>query len=150
MRIGTVVTLLLVLLAIDILLTVFVPDFFADYIFFSIFIIFALIVSVVNCQDKATAAKNTLIPLLIIAVIYFIYGWLLPSLYKVYYNNLSTYSAIFLIIYGYPAVDAILYSLTLFLGNKMDSWIKEFFSTIHFLLLGYGVGMILLVGYTEV
>lgn len=102
----------------------------------------------VNCNDKATAAKNTLIPLLIIAGIYFIYGWLLPTLYKLYYDNLSVYSAVFLMIYGYPVFDVLLYSLTLILGNKIDNWIKEFFSTIHFLLLGYGVGMILLVGYT--
>jgi hypothetical protein len=112
--------------------------------------VLALVVSIVNCQDKEAAAKNTLIPLLIIATIYFIYGWVLPTLYKVYYDNLSIYSAVFLLIYGYPVIDALLYSLTLLLGNKMDIWIKEFFSTIHFLLLGYGVGMILLVGYTEV
>lgn len=124
MKIGTVVTLLLVLLAVDILLTVFVPEFFADYIFFSIYIVLALVVSVVNCQDKEAAAKNTLIPLLIIATIYFIYGWLLPTLYKVYVDNLSNYSAIFLLIYGYPVIDALLYGLTLLLGNKMDHSIK--------------------------
>jgi hypothetical protein len=93
---------------------------------------------------------NFLIPLLIIAFLYFAYAFLLPSLYKLYVNNLSTYGAIFLIIYSYPAVDLLFYAATLGLGTQMDNWVKGFFSTIHFLLLGYGVGMILIVGYTEV
>jgi hypothetical protein len=67
-----------------------------------------------------------------------------------YFNNLSTYSSCFLIIYSYPIIDLILYSATLALGCKMDDWLKGFFSSIHFYLLGYGVGMIMLVGYTEV
>lgn len=63
-------------------------------------------------------------------------------------NNLSLYSAIFLIIYSYPIIDLIFYSVYLAIGNKVDNWQKAFFSSIHYLLLGYGVGMILIVGYT--
>lgn len=67
-----------------------------------------------------------------------------------YSQNLSTYSMLFLIIYSYPIIDLIIYSCLLLLGTKMDNWLKGFFSSIHYLLLGYGVGMIMIVGYTEV
>jgi hypothetical protein len=102
----------------------------------------------VNSKNKCGTLANILIPLLIIAGAYFIYAWILPSLYKFYIQNLSTYGALFLIVYAYPVIDLIFYSTTLALGCKIDNWLKGFFSTIHFLLLGYGVGMIMLVGYT--
>jgi len=63
---------------------------------------------------------------------------------------MTLYAALFLLFYGYPVIDLALYSLTLALGTLMDRWLKSFFSQIHFYILGYGVGMILLVGYTEV
>jgi hypothetical protein len=59
-------------------------------------------------------------------------------------------SAIFLVIYGYPFVDLLLYAFTLFLGTKVENSVKNFFASIHFLLIGYAVGMILIIGYTEV
>jgi len=92
-------------------------------------------------------------PLLIIAALYLIYSLLLPSLYHVYYLNLSSMSTIsmstiFLIIYAYPAFDLILYSLCLWLGTKVEDDVKGLFSVIHYMLIGYGAGMILIVGYT--
>lgn len=59
-------------------------------------------------------------------------------------------TAAFLVIYLYPLFDLAIYSLTLFLGTKVENHIKNFFSMIHFLLIGYGVGMVLNTGYTEV
>lgn len=59
-------------------------------------------------------------------------------------------SALFLIIYAYPAIDLLIYSVVLLLGNKVEDSVKSFFSVIHYMLLGYGAGMILIVGYTEV
>lgn len=148
LRIGTALALLISLLGIDIVLTIFALNFYNDYVFYGAFTVLAVIVSLVNCKEKGPAMRNLLIPLLLIAGIYFIYGWLLPTFYTAYVKNLSTYSAIFLIFYGYPIIDTIIYSLTLFLGCKTDDWVKGFFSTIQFLLIGYGVGMILLIGYT--
>ncbi len=59
-------------------------------------------------------------------------------------------STVFLVIYAYPIFDVIIYSLVLWLGTKVEDNVKALFSTIHFMLLGYGAGMILIVGYTEV
>lgn len=150
LRIGTIVTLILVLLAFDILLTIFALTYYNDYIFFAAFALFASVVVLVNAREKGKMLGNLLIPLFLIAFIYFSYAWLIPSLYKSYVQNLSTYGAVFLIIYGYPVFDLLFYAGTLALGCKIDNWLKGFFSTIHFLLWGYGIGMILLVGYTEV
>ncbi len=150
LRVGTTITLLAVLVSLDILLTIFALSFYNDVIFFAAFIIFAAIVGLVNSKDKGRTLANLLIPLLIIAFLYFIYAFLIPTLYKIYKDNLSLYSYVFLIMYSYPAIDLLLYSLTLGLGSKMDDWVKGFFSSIHYLLLGYGVGMIMLAGYTEV
>ena len=96
------------------------------------------------------AVCNTIFPLLIISGLYLIYSLLLPSLYHIYYANLSLMSIIFLIIYAYPVIDLILYSLCLWLGTKVEDDVKALFSVIHYMLLGYGAGMILIVGYTEV
>ncbi len=148
LRIGTVVTLVLVLLTLDILLTIFGLSFYSDYLFYAFYVVFGAVVVLVNAKEKGSSLGNFLIPLLIIAFLYFVYAFLLPTLYKLYTNNLSTYGAIFLTIYSYPAIDLLFYAATLGLGTKMDNWVKGFFSTIHFLLLGYGVGMILIVGYT--
>jgi hypothetical protein len=76
---------------------------------------------------------------------------MLPKLYSIYLQNMtSSMSALFLIFYIYPAFDLLFYSLTLLLGTKIDQNLKGFFSQIHFFLIGYGAGMVLLVGYTEV
>jgi hypothetical protein len=150
LRIGTIVTLVLVLLAFDILLTIFALNTYNDIIFFAAFIVFSTVVALVNAKEKGRTLGNLLIPLLIIAFLYFAYAFLLPSLYKAYSKSMSTYGAIFLIIYGYPVLDLLFYSATLALGCKVDHWMKGFFSSLHFLLLGYGVGMVLIVGYTEV
>jgi hypothetical protein len=50
LRVGTVITLLLVLLTIDILLTIFALSFYNDYIFFGAYVIFTVVVGLVNCK----------------------------------------------------------------------------------------------------
>lgn len=67
-----------------------------------------------------------------------------------YNKNLDQMSAVFLVIYLYPLFDLLLYSISLFFGSYMYNDIKDFFGSLHYFMLGYGVGMILLVGYTEV
>ena len=140
----------MVLLAIDILLTIFGLSFYNEYLFYALYLIISAIIVGINAKEKCRALGNLLIPLLIIPFLCVCYALFLPSLYKAYVKNMSNYGAVFLIIYSYPAIDLLFYAGTLALGCKMDNWVKGFFSTIHFLLLGYGVGMILIVGYTEV
>lgn len=150
LRVGTWLTLIVVLLAFDILLTIFALSFYNDYIYFAAYTLFSGIVVLVNAKDRQRTLYNLLSPLIFIAFTYFSYAWLLPSLYKAYIQNLSTYGAIFLIMYGYPVVDLLFYAGYLVIGTKVDTWLKDFYGSLHFLLLGYGVGMIMLAGYTEV
>jgi hypothetical protein len=150
---GTYIGLIIILLAVDILLTVFVLPVYNEYIFYGIYVILTLLVAIINnsgLNRTKEAACNTLIPLMQIAFLYVSYCLFLPTLYNIYYSNLSAMSAIFLLIYGYPVIDLLLYALTLYLGTKVDSSVRIFYASLHFLMIGYGVGMILIVGYTEV
>jgi len=143
----------IILLAIDVLLTIFASSFYNDWLFYAAYFVLTLIVAIVNNNGLGKtkeAILNTIIPLLIIAVLYAVYCILLPSLYYLYSQNLASMSAIFLVIYAYPAIDLLIYSLVLLLGNKVEDSVKGLFSAIHFMLIGYGAGMILIVGYTEV
>ena len=81
-----------------------------------------LIVAIVNnngLNKTKEAVLNTIIPLLIIAALYAIYVLLLPSLYYLYSQHLSQMSSVFLVIYGYPALDLLIYALVLYLGTKV-------------------------------
>lgn len=141
------------MLAIDILLTIFTLSFYADWIFFGIYTLLTVIVVVINNNSlnrTKESLANSLIPLLLIAFLYCVYSLFLPTLYKVYLDKLSTYSARFLVIYLYPLFDLLIYAITLFLGTKVEDNVKGFFSVIHYFLIGYGVGYVLLCGYTEV
>ncbi len=86
----------------------------------------------------------------------------MPQLYKSLINKLSSsvnkyppdldipidgYLAFF---YLYPLVDTFLLGFYIIATNLVDITLKQFMSQIHFLLLGYRVGITLLVGYTEV
>ncbi len=81
-----------------------------------------LIVAIINnngLNRTKEAVLNTIIPLLIIAALYAIYSLLLPTLYYLYAQKMASMSAIFLVIYAYPLIDLLLYSLVLFLGTKV-------------------------------
>ena len=92
---------------------------------------------------------NFLVPTLLIAFLYCCYTLFLPKLYSVYNSNISNViTRLFLIFYLYPVFDLLLYALVLGLGSKVENGLKGVFSMIHFMMVGYGAGMILLVGYT--
>lgn len=153
LRIGSWAAFVVLLLAADILLTIFALSFYADWIFFGIYVILGLIVVLVNEGGLGRAgqgALNSLVPWLLIALLYCIYSLFLPSLYHIYTTNLSSTTAVFLVIYIYPGFDLIIYSLCLGLGTKLEPSLKGGFSMIHFLMIGYGAGMVLNCGYTEV
>ena len=92
-----------------------------------------------------------MIPLTLIAALYCTYTLFLPKLYSVYSSNITnSITVLFMIFYIYPAFDLLIFSITLLLGNKVEPNVKGFFSMLHFLMIGYAAGMIMLVGYTEV
>lgn len=80
-------------LAADILLTIFVLNVYNSMIYFGIFSLVTIIMSLVcnlSLNRIKEAIKDSLLPLLCIAIIHTIQVLVLPILYKVYTNNLST------------------------------------------------------------
>jgi len=118
LRIGTVVTLFFVLVGADIVCTIFL-NFYNDYLFLACYLLLSIIIVAVNCNDKKSAIKFNIIPIIWISLLYFIYCFLIPSLYKLYTQNINTFGALYLIFYGYPVIDLILYIITLAFGTMM-------------------------------
>lgn len=153
LRFASWIALLVLLLILDVLLTTYGLSFYGDWVFFGMYVVFGLIVVLVNeggLGRAGTGALNCLIPWLLIALLYCIYSLFLPSLYRVYFDKESAQTAAFLIVYFYPAFDLIIYSLCLGLGTKIEPVLKKGFSMLQFMMIGYAVGSILNIGYTEV
>ena len=144
----------MLLLAADILLTIYAKTIYGEWIFFGIYLLITLIFSIIGNAEIGRvkqAVANTLIPLLLLATLYCTYTLFLPKLYSVYIANITNgITQLFLIFYLYPAFDLLIFSLTLLLGNQVEDSVKGLFSMLHFLMAGYSAGMIMLVGYTEV
>ena len=76
---------MVLLVAADVLLAIFAKSFYGDWIFFGIFILVCLLVSLINNAGISRAKEailNTLIPLLLIAFIYCTYTLFLPNRIK--------------------------------------------------------------------
>ena len=78
---------------------------------------------------------------------YSCYTILLPGLYNVYVTNIPEIAG-YLQIYLFPIFDLIFYSILLTGNHKVSPNAKAFAGSLHFLQLGYFVGMNLLVGVT--
>ena len=110
-----------ILLAADILLTIFFLSFYNSMIYFGIFSIVTIIISVVGNMSIGRIKESvldSLMPLLCIGVISAIQLLGLPILYYVYQKNMSSEAALFLTFYTYPFIDLIMYALILFMGSK--------------------------------
>lgn len=143
----------LILLAADILLTIFLLYIYNNMMYFGLYTLVTVAVAVIaNMELKRIkeAVFDSLLPLLCIGVIVIIQVLLLPILYYIYYKNISSQGAAFLTFYAYPFIDLIMYALILLMGNYVSEHVRTFYSQIHYLLIGYEVGFILLIGYTEV
>lgn len=141
----------------DVLLTIFLIQGdnwtwnYTDWMFYTCFFLVALItVGVGNKDNNAKSAVLTTVYLLLfIALMYASYTILLPGLYWVYVQNVTAASP-FLQIYLFPLFDLIFYVMLLVGNAKISEKAKSFASSLHFLQLGYFVGMTMLVGVTEV
>ena len=124
---------------------------YTDWMFFCFYTLLGL--AVVGLGNKDNNAKpavlSTLFVLLFLALMYACYTILLPGLYWVYVQNVPNASS-YLQIYLFPLFDLLLYSVLLGSHARLQEKAKSFSSMLHFLQLGYFVGMNLLVGVTEV
>ncbi len=129
-----------ILLAADILLTVFVLYIYNNYMYFGLFSLVTVIVSVVanlSLGRLKNAVLDSLLPLLCVGVIVTIQVLALPILYWIYFKYLSSQAAVFLTFYAYPFIDLIMYALILFMGSYVSHHVRTFYSQIHYLLVGY-------------
>lgn len=124
---------------------------YTDWMFYVFFCFMALLtVSLGNVNNHAKSAVLTTVYLLgFIAFTYASYTILLPGLYWFYVQNVPNASP-YLQIYLFPLFDLIFYSILLAGNSKICEKAKSFASSLHFLQLGYFVGMNMLVGVTEV
>ena len=131
-------------------MSTFLPKFYGPYIFFGANFIIAIVISVINNRPnikKGLAAAA--LPLAIIAIAYFLYALLWPFFFEKYTDKFSD-ASVYVQIYLFLLWDLLVYSLLLVVNNFIPQVAKPFTAIIHFLLLGYFVGMTLLVGVTEV
>ena len=110
----------LILIAADVVLTIFLLSIYNTMMYFAIFSIVTIIISIVgnmSLDRTKQAVFDSLFPLLSISVVSAIQLLALPILYYVYFKNLSAEAAVFVTFYAYPFVDMLMYALILFLGT---------------------------------
>lgn len=141
---------LLIMLAVDILLTIFIPTIYQQYMFYAFTAILTVIVSVIcNRPMYKAAIAGSFLPLFYIALLYFSYTYFIPALYGVIYDNLTD-GHMYLMIYGYPVLDILFYIGLLLLNAKCPQICKPLLSFVQFFLLGYFCGITMLTSVTQV
>lgn len=139
------------MLAADILLTIFLPTIYQDYMFFAFTALLTVIIAVINNRPfYLNSFLSAFIPYFYVAVLYFFYSYLIPSIFNLMVKNINP-GFEYLIIYGYPVLDAILYGCLLLINSSVRmTYAKPFLAFIHFYLLGYLCGITMLASVTEV
>lgn len=142
---------LMILLGADIALTIFVSDIYNNYMYFGLFSLITVIASIIcnhSLQRTKQSILDSLLPLLSIGILHTIQVLGLPILYKQYSSNLSSPISILLMIYLFPIVDLLMYCMFLTMGSYISREVKVFHQQVHFLMVGYATGYIMLIGYT--
>lgn len=140
---------LALMLAGDILLTVYLPAVYQEYMFYAFSALLAIILSVVNNRLMLLQSLlSAFLPLFFIALLYFSYSYFLPSLFAVFVKFVNGYE--YLLIYGYPVLDALLYSGLLLINSRRLETAQPMLSFVQFFLVGYLAGITLLASVTEV
>ena len=122
--------------------------------YYCLFFIMAIVMAIINkfnLEKVKSGIFSAIIPLFLIAFFYSCHNFFFPAMLNAEKIGLPTgYDALFLWFYLYPLLDLALFSMLLGGNYFLPPEIKLFTEILHFQLVGYGVGMILLVGYTEV
>jgi hypothetical protein len=141
---------LVLMLAVDLLLTIFVYNYYQEYMFFAFSAVLGIAVSMINNRDKLLSAFAAgLIPPLLIAFLYACYTYFIPALYMVFVENVNN-GYQYLMIYGYPVIDLLLYTILLLCNAKGPVSAKPMLSFVQFMLLGYFCGIAMQASITEV
>jgi hypothetical protein len=137
----------ILLLLIDIMATIFRPEGYHDWIFFVIYVVLSLILVVVNGlrvrRKMLKNIRNFLVPILYIVLTYVSFSLLVPGIYGAIYKKLGD-DAAYIIVYIFPAIDMIFYSLIIIASYVCDSHVLKFIKMFQFLNTGYAVGHLVL------
>ena len=106
------------MLAADICLTIFINGIYTEYMFYGFAALLAVIVSIVNNRNKIIVGlMSSLLPLVYIALLYFSYTYFIPTILQLLIKYIDP-GYTYIIIYGYPILDLIFYSLLLVLNCR--------------------------------
>lgn len=79
------------MLAVDILLTVFLPLIYQEYMFYAFASLLAILLGVINNKEKRlVSAASAFFPLLFIALLYFSYSYFIPTIFNLIVTNVSS------------------------------------------------------------
>ncbi len=87
--------------------------------------------------------RNFLVPILYIVLAYVSFSLLVPGIYGAIYKKLGE-DAAYIIVYMFPAIDMIFYSLIIIASYVCDSHVLKFIKMFQFLNTGYAVGHLVL------
>jgi uncharacterized membrane protein len=113
-RYSTYGFFLVLLLLIDIMVTIFKPDGYEDWVFFIIYIVLSIILIIINgLRSKKKILKNFknfILPMCYIVITYVCFSLLIPGIYGAIYKGLGN-DAAYIIVYIFPVIDLFFYSL---------------------------------------
>lgn len=136
------------MLAADIVLTIFIPTIYQDFMFFAFTALLSTVLTMINNRPGCGVAFfSSFLPYFYIALLYFFYSYLIPSIFNLMVRNVDP-GYDYLMIYGYPILDVILYGGLLFINSKNFERAKPMLAAIQFYIIGYGVGITLLASMT--
>lgn len=81
---------LLLMVAADILLTVFIPKIYQEFMFFGFTALLTVIITLINNRPfYLNSFLSAFIPYLFIAVLYFFYSYLIPGIFNLIVKNIN-------------------------------------------------------------
>lgn len=116
--------------------------------FFAFTALLTTILTMINNRPGCVKSFFTgILPYFYIALLYFFYSYLIPSIFNQMVKNVDP-GYEYLMIYGYPILDVILYGGLLFINSRNLTRAQPMFAAIQFYLIGYAVGITLLASMT--
>ncbi len=136
-RIGSIIGTTLICLIVDSIMTVFLIDYWTHWMFFLMASCLIVAAALICANDLKKSLVDSAVPLLLLLSLYVIFSLLVPRLLKVFTDELSGFEAVFLMIYIFPIIDLILFSMVTYSSAYLTESAQPFQAILHFLLIGY-------------
>lgn len=146
------------LLALDVIMTWMMLQSYADWVFVAAALGLTVVLGLllhINHEPKPAwhvLFRNGLLPFLGYAVIVAVYWLALPYLYQILntMNNGTSLTGSIIFFYVFPLIDTLLVCFAILLNWSCSPECHQFLSQLNMLLMGYRVGIMLLISYYEV